>query len=125
MPKTPAAGAPNGGAHHARAHADRARQFMPFAALKGYHELAREQERVGQPRHQLTDEEALELSARLRALQKGDTARVTYYDYDRHAYATVCGDIARIDEALRTLRVGTTDVPFDDILRIEATGART
>ena len=31
------------GPHTARAHADRARQFMPFAALKGYHELAHEQ----------------------------------------------------------------------------------
>lgn len=28
------------GKHIARPHADRARQFMPFAALKGYNELA-------------------------------------------------------------------------------------
>lgn len=33
------------GPHTACAHADRARQFMPFAALKGYHELAHDQER--------------------------------------------------------------------------------
>lgn len=32
------------GPHTACAHADRARQFMPFAALKGYHELAHDQE---------------------------------------------------------------------------------
>ncbi len=32
------------GVHRARAHASRARQFMPFAALKGYHELAHAQE---------------------------------------------------------------------------------
>ena len=58
-------------AHRARPHADRARQFMPFAALKGYYELVRQQG------HQLTDEEALELSARLAALRKGDTASPT------------------------------------------------
>lgn len=32
------------GPHTACAHADRARQFMPFAALKEYHELAHDQE---------------------------------------------------------------------------------
>lgn len=31
------------GPHAARAHALRARQFMPFAALKGYEELVHEQ----------------------------------------------------------------------------------
>ncbi|MBQ3106857.1 MAG: hypothetical protein IJC51_05270 [Eggerthellaceae bacterium] len=34
------------GPHQARPHADRARQFMPFSALKGYHELARSMEHV-------------------------------------------------------------------------------
>ena len=32
------------GPHVTRAHPDRARQFMPFAALKGYHELAKSKE---------------------------------------------------------------------------------
>ena len=52
------------GPHAARAHADRARQFMPFAALKGYHELAHEQEFVRQPRQDMTDERARILSER-------------------------------------------------------------
>ena len=107
-------------AHRARPHADRARQFMPFAALKGYYELVRQQERVEQPRHQLTDEEALELSARLAALRKGDMVRVTYYDQD--AYTSIRGAVTRIDEPFRTLRVVMTDIPFDDILRIEDGG---
>lgn len=33
------------GPHQAQAHPQRARQFMPFAALKGYHELAHSKER--------------------------------------------------------------------------------
>lgn len=32
------------GPHQAQAHPQRARQFMPFAALKGYHELAHSKE---------------------------------------------------------------------------------
>ena len=103
--------------HHARPHADRARQFMPFAALKGYYELVRQQERVGQPRHQPTEEEATELSTQLNALRKGSLVRITYYNRD--AYATIYGTVERLDKTLRTLRVATTDIPFDDILRIE------
>lgn len=104
-------------AHRARPHPDRARQFMPFAALKGYYELARQQERVEQPRHRLTEEAARELDAQLGKLRKGCVARVTYYDTD--AYVTTCGAIARIDETFRTLRIVKTDIAFDDILRIE------
>lgn len=104
-------------AHRARPHPDRARQFMPFAALKGYYELARKQERVEQPRHRLTEEEARELDAQLGRLRKGLVARVTYYDVD--AYVTACGAVARIDETFRTLRIVKTDIAFDDILRIE------
>ena len=92
-----------------------------IANRKGYYELVRQQERVEQPRHQLTDEEALELSARLAALRKGDMVRVTYYDQD--AYTSIRGAVTRIDEPFRTLRVVMTDIPFDDILRIEDGGA--
>ena len=104
-------------AHRARPHPDRARQFMPFAALKGYYELARQQERVEQPRHRLAEEEARELDAQLGKLRKGCVARVTYYDTD--AYVTACGAVARIDETFRTLRIVKTDIAFDDIQRIE------
>lgn len=90
---------------------------MPFAALKGYYELVRQQERVGQPRHQPTEEEATELSTQLNALRKGSLVRITYYNRD--AYATIYGTVERLDKTLRTLRVATTDIPFDDILRIE------
>lgn len=37
------------GVHVARPHDDRARQFMPFAALKGYEELVAQREEV--PEH--------------------------------------------------------------------------
>lgn len=33
----------NNGAHEACAHSERARQFMPFAALKGYEELIQQE----------------------------------------------------------------------------------
>ena len=50
---------PGAGFKPSSAGADRARQFMPFMALKGYFELCREQERCPAPRRELTEEEAL------------------------------------------------------------------
>lgn len=43
------------GPHVARSHPDRARQFMPFAALKGYHELAKSKEYVAEPDFELSE----------------------------------------------------------------------
>ena len=39
-------------------HADRAMQFAPFAALKGYYEDVRIQERITEPRKELSGDEA-------------------------------------------------------------------
>lgn len=96
--------------------ASRAAQFMPFAALTGYYELARQQERVPEPRHELTEEEALELSRTITQVKRGDIIRVTYYDWD--AYRTVSGMVARVDTTLRRLQVVKTVIPFDDIRSI-------
>lgn len=100
---------------HARA--SRAAQFMPFAALTGYYELARQQERITEPRHELTEEEALALSRTITQIKKGDLVRVTFYDWD--AYRTVSGVVARVDFAFRRIQVVKTVIGFDDILAIE------
>ncbi|WP_234346131.1 YolD-like family protein [Collinsella provencensis] len=97
--------------------ASRAAQFMPFAALTGYYELARQQERVTEPRHELTEEEALALSRTITQVKRGDMIRVTYYDWD--AYRTASGMVARIDTTLRRLQIVKTVIPFDDIRSIE------
>lgn len=104
--------------------ASRAAQFMPFAALTGYYELARQQERIVEPRHELTEEEALALSRAMTQIKRGDLVRVTYYDWD--AYRTITGVVARIDTTFRRLQVIKTVIPFDDILSLErdATGRR-
>lgn len=97
--------------------ADRARQFIPFMALKGYYDLCREKERVVEPRHILTEEEALALSQVTAQLSKGDMVKVTYYDKD--AYVTRQGVISEVVPALRFLRLVRQRIDFEDILRVE------
>lgn len=96
-----------------RARADRAAQFMPFAALRGYYELVRQQQRVREPRHELTDEEAEALSRTVSELRRGQVVRVVHYNRD--AYETLTGCIARIDLVSRELMVVKTTIRLDDI----------
>lgn len=96
-----------------RARADRAAQFMPFAALRGYYELVRQQQRVREPRHELTDEEAEALSRTVSQLRRGQVVRVVHYNRD--AYETLTGCVARIDLVSRELMVVKTPIRLDDI----------
>lgn len=100
--------------------AGRATQFMPFAALTGYHDLARQQEHVAEARRDLTDERAEALSQTVACLSRGDTVRVTYYRTD--CYVTLSGVVTRVDADFHVLRVGTVSIPFKDIWQLETRG---
>ena len=98
-----------------RRHADRAAQFMPFAALTGYYDLVRERERVTEPRREPSEEDAERISSEL--------VRVTYYADG--AYVTREGMVARMDLAARELTVVRTRIPFDDVWRVERLSSQT
>lgn len=125
MPSKRAATPPNSSRQHgpssftANGHprADRAAQFMPFAALRGYYELIHKQQRVPEARHELTDEEALVLSQTMYRMRRGQMVRVVYYDED--AYVTLTGCVARIDLVERELMVVKTKISLDDIRELE------
>ena len=103
--------------------ADRARQFIPFMALKGYYELCRQKERHPSARHTPTEEESLELSRTVAALGKGDMIKVTYYDKD--AYVTTQGMVSEVVPQLRFVRVVRQRIDFDDIRFIELVAPQT
>lgn len=98
---------------------ERAKQFMPFAALRGYYELVREQERVTEPRRELSDEEADILSQRLGHIQKGMVVRVRHYDTD--AYVTTQGVVSRICPEFHRLTIIKREIRYEDILSVDAT----
>ncbi|MBM6675676.1 hypothetical protein H6A07_02800 [Olsenella uli] len=103
-----------------RRHADRAAQFMPFAALSGYYDLVRECERVSEPRREPSEEEAGRISSELAAVRKGRLVRVTHYERD--AYVTTEGIVTRVDPAARELTVVRTRIRFDDVWSVRPGG---
>ena len=96
---------------------DRARQFMPFAALKGYYDLVQSRERVEEPFHVLTEEEALALSQAVARLKKGVMVRVVHYE--EGAYVATCGVLSQIDTVFRNLTVIKRRIEFDAVRSIE------
>lgn len=92
---------------------DRARQFMPFAALRGFEELIREKERIPEKRRVLSEEDAAALSENLRKTEVGMMAKVRYYDGT--GYRETVGMVSDIDFANRWLRIVKAAIRFDDI----------
>ena len=101
-------------------HADRAVQFAPFAALTGYYECVRMQERITETKKELGEDEAEEISSTLNKLRVGITVKIRYYDVD--AYTNIEGVVTEINLPYRRLKVIKTTIPFDDIYTIELLG---
>lgn len=96
----------------------RAKQFLPFASLKGYYDQIRERERIIDVRRELNEEEMIQLSHKLEFLKKGMMAKVTFYNID--AYESIEGIVAHIDLVLRTLTIIKTKIPLDDIIELNS-----
>lgn len=95
---------------------DRARQFMPFAALKGYYELIKNEQRIKEPKKIISEDYAKVINKKLLALKKGKMVKVVYYDKD--AYTTVEGIVSHVDFDMRKLVVVKTEIFFDDIMKV-------
>ena len=95
---------------------DRAKQFMPFAALKGYPEALQKMEKIVVPKADVSEEYAEALDRKLRNVKKNDMITVIYYS--NHEYLKKTGMVSRIDETARVLKIVNTKISFDDIYDI-------
>jgi len=98
-------------------HADRAMQFAPFAALKGYYESVKAQERQTQPRRIVSDEDAEVISNTLNKLRPGIEVKVRYYYID--SYTTIVGVVTEVNYPYRRIKVIKTQIAFNDIYSID------
>lgn len=96
---------------------ERAKQFMPFAALRGLPDALAAKEKVLVPKVELSPEMEEELDRRMHLLTKGKMATVIYFQ--KGEYIKITGLVARIDETSRLLQIVNTKIQFEDILQIE------
>ena len=96
--------------------ANRAKQFMPFAALKGYEEALRRKEKILVEKVELAEEYQEELNWQLRSIEQGSMVTVTYYQ--EGGYVQLTGLVSQRDVDRRKLRVVNTPIAFEDICQI-------
>ncbi len=97
---------------------ERAKQFSPFAALKGYEEAIEEKQQIKEKEIILSDYSKSLINEKLNALNKGDETAITYFDRDERITRKILGKVIRIEpEALR-LQVEDKSISFDDIIDI-------
>lgn len=80
----------------ARDCADRAKQFMPFAALRGFYDLVAEASRPREDKRDLLADRADELDAALHEIQPGDFLTVEHYRGD--IYVSTTGKLTAVRE---------------------------
>ncbi len=96
---------------------NRAVQFTPFAALRGYYDLLRGRERVRVPQKELMEDAAEILSRKLSQLEKGKMVEVIHYADGE--YIATRGIVSRIDKTGRKLTIVKTEIDFDKIYSLQ------
>lgn len=92
---------------------NRAKQFMPFDALKGFREALAEKERIIVSPRILSEEQKEELDFRLRRIGKENQVTAEYYHNGE--YVKITGPVSDIDCVHRVLKIQDTEISFDDI----------
>lgn len=97
--------------------AARAKQFMPFAALKGYEEALRAKEKIVVPKAELSEEMKDELDYCMAHLQRLDMVKIVFFH--KGEYLETSGVISRLDKDARIIEVVDRKISFEDIYRME------
>ena len=106
---------------------DRAAQFAPFAALKGYDEEIEEAIRTTENKIELSDEQISQLNEKLKELKEiikeQPFIKVSYFVPDEKKsggkYITTEQQLRKIDEYKRKLILSDREVEFSNILQID------
>lgn len=110
---------------------DRAKIFIPFAALKGYEEAIAAKKRIVVPRKELSEESKEYLDSQLRELEllltngQHPIITIVYFQKDKDnseaggEYIQFTGMVAKIDRTSRILQIVDKRLCLDDIYGIE------
>ena len=99
----------------------RAKQFMPFAALKGFEEELDAAEFRPVEKVEFSEDAAEELDRALRRVKAGDMVTVVYYKKTDRGGTCLrrTGLVAKVDPVDRTLTVVKEKIPFADLYEVE------
>ena len=96
----------------------RAKQFMPFTAVKGLEKAIAEQEQLLNRAEEveLGEEQVWKINEELNLLEKGNMVSIRFYNNGK--YQTVEGVVEQIDPARSVIRVSEIIIPVKSILSL-------
>ena len=97
---------------------DRARQFLPFDALKGFKEAIKERQKIKVEKPELSEEMAIELSYKLNQVKKGMIVKIVHYDNEE--YIETFGMVSEFSEVFNYLKIVKKKILFENILDIQS-----
>ncbi len=95
---------------------ERAKQFLPFAAVKGLNEALEKKEKVALSKTEMSEDLAAELNEKIHNVQKGSIVTITHFYNDD--FIELTGTVVQIDSAYRTIQIDDNSIDMDDILGI-------
>lgn len=100
----------------------RAKQFVPFAALRGFEEIIRKQEVLYEERKVLSEEQKCGLDRKLQMISVGMKIQATYFKESREMqptgqYHTICGTVEFFDPSIH-LRIDDTIILIPDLCEL-------
>lgn len=98
-------------------HADRAKQFAPFDALRGLHEALKEKEKIVVEKPELSEERLEELDRVLNEVQPGAIITVVYYENGEFVKKT--GMVSKINREEKKLFLVKTPIAMNNIVNLE------
>ena len=95
---------------------NRAKQFVPFAAVKGYEEALRAKEKIVVEKIELSEEKKDELNFKLQQIHRNDIITAVYFCNGE--YIRLEGMVSRLDTDARILKIINTKISFEDIYEL-------
>ncbi len=95
----------------------RAKQFLPFDALKGFREAIRTMEEIHESKRDLSIDELNELDKKIEMIKKNDLIKVKYFYDDQ--YIETIDTLKKVDNVFKRLILKNSKISFDDIMDIE------
>ena len=97
---------------------DRAKQFMPFDALKGLQEelRIREERRTRVKKKTLSEDQIEKISRVLGRVQNGSKVNICLYSQGH--YITIDGYVSELNQIYEYIKIGNEKIFFDDIYKI-------
>lgn len=97
--------------------AERAKLFMPFAALKGFDEALREKEKIVEEKKELLEDAANILNETFQTLKPNMLVTISYYNINK--YETITNTIKKIDKTKQLILIEDKQISFQNISKIE------